>query len=248
MIVNLSRVIDLDLSAVRSFFLPAECNLDDPVEWRFCKTENLSPEELRQMTDLRNKEIVSLEDLPKKVVDDRGRIFDSIYYMQLTEDKSDCGILQFLNGELNPDIRNIDLLAWTGLKNIIKSKISFIEMHLPAKRDQLLKQFTLENGVVFQIENKDIEGYAWRIIDSYVSKDQYIYLMGNGDGYTQNPVDNKLSKEKFGVYFLSKLKANNFKRKSKFTEENLTAKSNGITKSIASDKYSSKYTNTSKRW
>lgn len=51
---------------------------------------------------------------------DDARIFLPQLYYAVTKDETDDGCLQYLNGEINSEVRYIDLLAWTGLKYVIK--------------------------------------------------------------------------------------------------------------------------------
>lgn len=143
------------------------------------------------------------------------KIFLPQLYYDITKDETDDGCLQFLNGVVNENIKYIDLLAWTGLKFLIKKKFSIEEFHL--RQDEIFNRFETTLGIKRHISSGHIIEYLKKILKSRLSIDQYKYIFGNTKGFRSG--DDKLSIDSCLDHIETACKAHCFERDKKMDFE-----------------------------
>lgn len=146
---------------------------------------------------------------------DGYKIFTPQLYYAVTKDETDDGCLQFIDGAINSEIKYIDLLAWTGLKFVIKKRFSLEEFQM--RQDEIFNRFETTMGIKRHISSGHIIDYLKRILKSHLSIDQYKYIFGNSKGFRS--ADNKLSTDTCLEYIEMACKAHCFERDKKMEFE-----------------------------
>ena len=222
--MEIANVVNPVLNSILNVLPDGAIDLYGEVEWRYHNFDELSDDQRHRLMTLRDKKIISLEWLGDPILDAKGVICNPMLYKTITDDKTESGCLQFLNGEIVDCVRYIDILAWVGLKQMIKDGLTEFDFLIYSNLDKYCNQFKTSLGITVEIENNETKMYLKKILCSSVSKEQFQYVFGNTECFSSIPSKN-LSKEPLGNYFLQEIRGNVFSRKTKVKEENYIGKS-----------------------
>lgn len=195
---------------------------ENGIDIDFNEDEIKSDKEKKQFKNLRvkgfegdgykfSKSVVDIKWLQQRVLNKDGKIADKDFYIQITGDESLDGCLFILDGDKQPYITYLEMLACTGLRQTIIDKVSEFELRCETIKSRYLNCIKFKNGGVIVLQTANIEYYAQMILESRLTQDQYKYYFGKLDGFEYDS-SGRLSREIAGKYFLNRWRAKSFGR------------------------------------
>lgn len=202
-------------------------------------TYDLEATEREELVSSFDNELINLVWLNDRVVDQHGTILEPKRYLDLTEDSSEEGCLQFLNGKINKDVLYVELLAWTGFRDFVRNGLSEVELVIETRKKKHFNKFRLASGATVSVQSNHILSYCNKIFNSKISKEQFEYVFRNTKGFTKGEVIGytQLSLEEMWMYFSEFCSSSLFKRAKTKKEENNLYKNNSVNRDLKFNRY-----------
>lgn len=209
------------------------------VEVEIEEVEEMDSMEREDLLASFKNEFIDLSWLNDRICNNNGSIIEPKKYIDLTEDNSDEGCLQFLDGKINKEMKYIDLLAWTGLRDFIRNGFSDVELVVESRKKKHFNKFKLACGAIVAVQTNHILVYCNSIFNSRLTREQFEYLFRNTKGFIVGETIGltQLSLEKCWMFFQEVCSGNIFKRAKFKKDDNFLQRNNGVTRSLSANKY-----------